>query len=184
MGFLDRVSKALDGVRDAAARVEQAAATQADAPAPVPGAEPSGLDSGDPRRWLSVADVTAIAGVAVGEPTEIEDADTYGVRFTGSTADGELAFEIRSLREEVVGRYGGSPSGWIDEQAARFERRWPIDGFADYAVGAADGDGSASCFVWCADSCFTASATGPGDLTRVPEALLRHLYDWPEEPEA
>lgn len=186
MGLLDKVSKALDTVRDVATRVESAAATAAaENPAVAQSlpaaAESSGIDCGDPRRWLSPAQIADITGVAVGEPVEVDDDDTFGVRFTDTS--GTFTVEVRSIREEILPRYGGNPGTWIDEQAARHPEHHVVDRFADYAVTASDGPDQATCFVWCADSCFVASANGPGDVRRVPERLLRRLYDWPEEPE-
>ena len=171
-GVADKVRAAADDIRNTAPP-----------PPPSTSAQVSGGgDLSDPVRWMAPADMTAITGVPVGPGTPVRTAETFGVAFTGTDARGSFRFEVHSVDEDVIGRYGGRPDAWIDERAAAHERHSPVSTFGDYTVVAADGDSHFWFFAWVADSCFSAEAHTPGiDMTRACEGILRHVYDWPEE---
>jgi hypothetical protein len=194
MALRDRLRIVLDAARRAARELERAGpGGEAAPPAPGPGTGPggpapsgpvapagsageaTGIASPDPLRWVDGATVAGLLGRPVGEPELLRDAETDGVRFRAP--DG-ATLEIRSLREDALGRYDRGPAQWIDEQAAAASSRFPVANLGDYAVGTT-GDDGAACYCWCADACFMVRVSGAEGLEEVPEALLRILYDWP-----
>jgi len=196
MGFFDEIKKTaasikeqvdksgvLGQIRDVAGGVTGGAGpTDAAAPTTPPAGTGDvwGCGSADPLRWISVADVSAITGVAVGPGAPTDTAETFGVAFDGSDARGTFRFEIHTVDEDVIGRYNGCQR-WIDEHAGTHDRHRVVSTFGDYTATAADGDSHFWFFAWVADSCMYAEAHTPGvDVTDRLESLLRRIYDWDE----